>query len=76
VIAASNTIIQFSVPNHLRGRVMSLYTVTFHGLMPLGVLMVGGLAEYVGAPFTVAACGVILLVAASAFTLLASIKEE
>jgi len=76
VIAASNTIIQFSVPNHLRGRVMSLYTVTFHGLMPLGVLMVGGLAEYVGAPFTVAACGVILLVAASAFTLLASVKEE
>jgi MFS family permease len=76
VIAASNAIIQLSVPNHLRGRVMSLYTMTFHGLMPLGILMVGGLADYSGAPFTVAACGVFLLIAASAFTFLASVKKE
>lgn len=76
VIAASNTIIQLSVPNHLRGRVMSLYTVTFHGLMPLGILMVGGLAEYAGAPFTVAACGLLLLMVASAFTLLARLTKE
>ena len=76
VIAASNAIIQLSVPNHLRGRVMSVYTMTFHGLMPIGILMVGGLAEYKGAPFTVAACGVFLLVTASTFTFLASVKKE
>jgi MFS family permease len=76
VIAASNAIIQLSVPNHLRGRIMSLYTMTFHGLMPLGILMVGGLAEYKGAPFTVATCGVFLLIAASVFTSLASVKKE
>ena len=76
VIAASNTIIQIAVPDHLRGRVMSLYTMTFHGLMPLGILMVGGSAEYIGAPFTVAACGILQLVAASLFTLLASRKQQ
>ena len=76
VIAASNASIQLSVPDHLRGRVMSLYTVTFHGLMPLGVLMVGWGAEYVGAPLTGAACGVLLLLTASAFTLLARLKMK
>lgn len=76
VIAASNTFIQLSVPDHLRGRVMSLYTVTFHGLMPLGVLMVGSLAEFVGAPLTVAACGVLLLLAASVFTFVIRCAEH
>jgi MFS family permease len=42
------TFIQLSVPNELRGRVMSLYTVTLIGLPSLGALGSGALAEWFG----------------------------
>lgn len=68
VIAASNAAIQLSVPDQLRGRVMSLYIMAFHGVMPLGILMVGSLAETAGAPFTVVVSGLVLLLAALVYT--------
>ena len=40
--------IQFSVPNELRGRIMSLYTVTLIGLPSLGALGTGALADRLG----------------------------
>ena len=40
--------IQFSVPNELRGRIMSLYTVTLIGLPSLGALGSGALADLLG----------------------------
>ncbi|MGZ6317463.1 MAG: MFS transporter [Anaerolineales bacterium] len=40
--------IQFSVPNELRGRIMSLYTVTLIGLPSLGALGSGALADSLG----------------------------
>lgn len=43
-----STFIQFSVPNELRGRIMSLYTVTLIGLPSLGALGSGALAEWLG----------------------------
>jgi MFS family permease len=43
-----STFIQFSVPNEMRGRVMSLYTVTLIGLPSLGALGTGALAEWLG----------------------------
>ncbi len=43
-----STFIQFSVPNELRGRIMSLYTVTLIGLPSLGALGSGALAELLG----------------------------
>ncbi len=43
-----STFIQFSVPNELRGRVMSFYTVTLIGLPALGALGSGALAEALG----------------------------
>lgn len=42
------TFIQISVPNELRGRVMSLYTVTLIGLPSLGALGIGAFAEWLG----------------------------
>ena len=76
IIVTSNAVIQLSVPNHLRGRVMALYTVTFHGLMPIGILMAGGLAEYIGAPHTVAVYGVLLLLVAVVLTFIRQAKKE
>ena len=48
---ACNTIVQLLVDDAMRGRVMSLYLMAFMGLMPLGALVVGGLADRCGAPF-------------------------
>jgi MFS family permease len=42
------TFIQLSVPNEMRGRAMSLYTVTLIGLPSLGALGSGALAEWLG----------------------------
>lgn len=57
IIAASNTILQTIVDDDKRGRVMSLYTMSFMGIAPFGSLFAGGLATRFGAPVTVLAGG-------------------
>ena len=42
------TFIQLAVPHELRGRVMSLYTVTLIGIPSLGALGIGALADWLG----------------------------
>jgi MFS family permease len=44
----ANTRVQQEVPDRLRGRVMAVYSLVFGGLMPLGGLEVGFLAERLG----------------------------
>jgi MFS family permease len=53
-MASSNTLIQTMVPDDLRGRVMSVYSMMFMGMAPFGALMGGALAHRLGAPLTVA----------------------
>ena len=43
---------QSLVPDELRGRVMSIYTLTFFGFMPLGSLLAGAVAERFQEPAT------------------------
>ena len=50
------------VPDRLRGRVMSLYSMMFLGMTPLGSLLAGTIAAHVGAPVTVAMGGVASLI--------------
>jgi MFS family permease len=57
-LAATNTIVQTIVPEHLRGRVMSFYTMAFLGTAPIGSLIAGVAAERIGATRTIAAGGV------------------
>ena len=52
-MAVSNTIIQTLVDEDKRGRVMSFYTMAFMGTAPFGSLLAGGLAEKIGAPYTI-----------------------
>ena len=47
------TLIQTNVPDHLRGRAMSLFVFSFGGFMPFGNLMAGFLAKHIQAPHTV-----------------------
>jgi MFS family permease len=68
-ITSSNTLIQMMVPDHLRGRVMSLHVMMFMGMAPFGSLMAGAVAEKTGAPITLAMGGVICLGVAGLFML-------
>ena len=61
LVAATNTFLQLSAPDHLRGRVMSLFSVVFIGLSPVGNLLAGALAEVLGVQFTVLALGAVCL---------------
>jgi MFS family permease len=56
-MAASNTLIQMMIPDALRGRVMSVYSMMFMGMAPIGALLGGTLAHQLGAPLTVALGG-------------------
>ena len=56
-MSSSNTLVQAMIPDMLRGRVMSVYSMMFMGLAPLGALLAGTLAGYIGAAETVAIGG-------------------
>jgi MFS family permease len=53
-LASTNTLMQITVPDHLRGRVMSLHVMMFMGMAPFGSLIAGAVAEKIGAPLTIA----------------------
>jgi MFS family permease len=52
-MSSSNTLIQAMVPDHLRGRVMSVYSMMFMGMAPFGALLGGAVADRLGAPIAV-----------------------
>jgi MFS family permease len=66
-MASSNTLIQAMVPEEIRGRVMAVYSMVFMGGGPLGALLAGTLAQRIGAPATVAAGGMLSILAAIVF---------
>ena len=49
----ANTLLQIASPDELRGRVMSFYTMTFQGMMRLGGLQAGLMADWLTAPLSV-----------------------
>ncbi len=57
-----NTMIQRAVPDHLRGRAMSMFVFSFGGCMPFGNLMAGYLANVFGAPRALLGQGVVLAI--------------
>lgn len=62
--ATGNTIIQSYVPDHLRGRVMSVWSLVLVGLAPFGSFFAGSLADSTSAPFTIRIGALIVLAAA------------
>ena len=57
----ANTTIQLNVPDHLRGRVMSVYTTVFSGSVPAGGIVMGAIASKWGVPPALLLGGVIAL---------------
>jgi len=68
-MSSSNTLIQVMVPDHLRGRVMAVYSMMFMGMAPFGAFFAGALAERLGAPITVAMGAVATIGGAALFWL-------
>jgi MFS family permease len=66
-MSSSNTLIQSMVPDHLRGRVMAVYSMMFMGMAPFGALLAGVLADRLGAPATIAIGGVASVAGAAVF---------
>lgn len=63
-LVTAQTLLQVVVPDALRGRVMSLYQLD-HGVAPLGALLAGVSSAFIGAPATVAAGGLLVLLFAA-----------
>ncbi len=61
------TLVQLIAPNEMRGRVMSIYMLAFRGGMPLGSLVSGWLATYLGAPLVIGINGLLLIAVAGYF---------
>lgn len=66
-IASSNTILQTIVEEDKRGRLMSLYTMAFLGILPFGNLSAGALANQIGAPNTVMIGGIFCILGSLVF---------
>ncbi|RCJ18269.1 MFS transporter [Nostoc minutum NIES-26] len=66
-IAASNTFLQTIVEEDKRGRLMSLYTMSFLGMIPLGNLMGGVLASHIGAANTLIIDGIACIIGSMIF---------
>jgi len=60
----ANATVQTLVDDSLRGRVMGIYTFTFFGMMPVGSLLMGSLAQAFGEPEAVIIGSVITFAAA------------
>lgn len=64
VITGTSTVIQVIVDDEKRGRVMSLFTMSFLGMMPMGNLAAGIVADFIGAPLTLGVFGALCVGAA------------
>lgn len=54
-----NTLLQTVVPDNYRGRVLSLYTLTFLGLAPFSAVALGALATWLGTSESIAIYGIL-----------------
>lgn len=58
VISGTNVVLQYQVPEALRGRVMGLFVSAFNGIAALGALLCGAIADRVGIALTFRLAGV------------------
>ena len=60
----TNTLLQTAAPDHLRGRVMGVYSFLIIGLSPFGSLQAGFLAEHLGVKASLAIGGLVCMLVA------------
>lgn len=62
-LTTTGSVLQLYLPDQLRGRVFAIYGLTW-GLMPLGGMILGTIAEFAGAPAAVTLSGLLVTAAA------------
>ena len=67
-MAATNTLLQTMAPDHLRGRIVALYSMMFMGMSPVGSLGAGFTADHIGAPLTLTLGGAACVAGALVFS--------
>ena len=67
IVSLANSLVQLTVPNELRGRVLSIYLVAFRGGMPIGSLVSGYFITLSSAPTVIVVDGVLLALVATYF---------
>ena len=60
-VAVTNTSLQKLVTDQMRGRVMSMFILSFIGTMPIGNIIAGTVSNRFGAPHTLATGGVLIM---------------
>jgi MFS family permease len=66
-LASCNTLIQSLTEEDKRGRVMSYYTMSFLGVTPVGCLLQGYLANWMGLANVFLICGILVIVTSVVF---------
>ena len=62
-LSLCNILIQSNIPDEIRGRVMSVYSLGILGFFPIGGLIAGAIAEQIGAPLAIAvSAGAMILI--------------
>ncbi|MDY0254122.1 MAG: MFS transporter [Tenuifilaceae bacterium] len=74
--ASTNTLIQTIVDDGKRGRVMSLYGMSFLGVTPLGSLLLGTISGSIGVQITLLASSVVCLVAVAIYSRRVKVVKE
>jgi predicted MFS family arabinose efflux permease len=69
-MAALNNLIQSNVDDTMRGRMVSLYVVAWGGMIPLGALWQGVMAEWIGIRGVIVLCGALTFAASLGVALL------
>jgi predicted MFS family arabinose efflux permease len=61
-VAAANTLLQKLVTDQMRGRVMSMFILSFIGTMPIGNIVAGSASNRFGVPHTLATGGLVIMI--------------
>jgi MFS family permease len=64
-IALTNTLLQKLVTDQMRGRVMSMFLLSFMGTMPIGNIIAGAASNEFGPQYTLAIGGLVVTIAAT-----------
>jgi MFS family permease len=62
--STTNTLLQTSASDEMRGRVMGIWALVFGGMMPIGGLVAGTLAHYFGVPTAMSVGAIVCALAA------------
>ncbi len=69
-LSGCQSLIQLAAPDRVRGKVMSVYMMTFMGMGPAGNLLSGWLARQIGTPKTLSLCASVCCLAALTYLFL------